>query len=95
MKDCYIHDCTYGIATIDETYDVSFYHTRFEDCKEFTMFEVSDSGVVFLGCNFKNLDGALISADNDSTVKFAACTFDKDAKASLDEVAGDNIKVIE
>ena len=95
VKDCYIHDCTYGIATIDETYDVSFNHTRFEDCKEFTMFEVSDSGVVFLGCNFKNLDGALISADNDSTVKFAACTFDKDAKASLDEVAGDNIKVIE
>ena len=95
VKDCYIHDCTYGIATIDETYDVSFCHTRFEDCKEFTMFEVSDSGVVFLGCNFKNLDGELISADNDSTVKFAACTFDKDAKASLDEVAGDNIKVIE
>ena len=94
VRDSYIHDCTYGVAMIGETYDVNFYHTKFEDCKEFTMFEVSESDVTFIGCGFKNLDGALISVDEYGSAKFAACTFDKDAQASLDEMDSENITVI-
>ena len=67
---------------------------QFEDCKEFTMFEVSESDVTFIGCGFKNLDGALISVDEYGSAKFAACTFDKDAQASLDEMDSENITVI-
>ena len=58
-------------------------HTAFHDCEEFTMFEIHGGNADFIDCSFEKLDGNLFSTNGD--VRLVQCTFDKDARASLDE----------
>ena len=83
VSGCDIHDCTYGCAMLSDSYDTRFMHTAFHDCEEFTMFEIHGGNADFIDCSFEKLDGNLFSTNGD--VRLVQCTFDKDARASLDE----------
>ena len=85
VNDSYIHDCTYGCAVIDAS-TVTVKHTEFVDCKEFTMFEVTDSTVDFIDCLFYNLEGEFMNElDDYSEVNLIVCGFDDDVTASIEE----------
>ena len=91
IDGCDIHDCTYGCAALADVYEIRFMHTDFHDCEEFTMFEVNGGNVDFIDCDFAKLNGNLFSGT--ARIRLIQCTFDKDARASLDEnpLLGDTI----
>ena len=96
LTDCEIHDCTYGCAVIDDTDDMVVQRCNFHNCREFTMFELNESDVRFIGSTFRKLDGHLLSIDDDCSVEFILCTFDKAAKTSLEDMDNiDNIVIID
>ena len=84
VNDSLIHDCTYGCAIFDNS-SIKLKYVEFYDCKEFTMFEVSDTTADFTGCIFDNLDGEFISIfDDDSEVNLILCEFDDAALDSIE-----------
>ena len=82
VNDSVIHDCTYGCMNV---YDGNAYvnNTRFEDCKEFTMFSVSSGSLYFYSCNFRNLQGNMAYVGEDGYMGFSDCQFDVKALESL------------
>jgi len=81
-----VHDCTYGCAMIYDT-KLTIADSSFVDCREFTMFELTNSQVEFKGCTFKNLQGGFI-APIESKAVFSGCSFD----AKIKEEVFDNIE---
>lgn len=85
VNDSFIHDCTYGCAVINAS-NVIMKHTEFFDCKEFTMFEVTESAIDFIDCLFYNLDGNFMTElDDNSEVNLIVCGFDEAVGASIEE----------
>ncbi|MCR4656615.1 MAG: right-handed parallel beta-helix repeat-containing protein, partial [Lachnospiraceae bacterium] len=53
--NCDIHDCTYGCAEVSSANDLVFTRCDFHDCKEYSMFELYNGTMDFIGCDFRNL----------------------------------------
>ncbi|MBP5281745.1 MAG: right-handed parallel beta-helix repeat-containing protein [Lachnospiraceae bacterium] len=83
IKNCVIHDCTYGCMELYSPGYVIVRNTVFKDCREYDMFEVSNGDIFFEGCTFKNLNGNFISMSEDSYVSFSDCQFDVKTMDSL------------
>ena len=78
MENCDVHDCTYGLATIDRSSGVSFANTSFRDTGEFELIEIrSSENVSWTDCQFEGNHGnALFSCDNESRgVSLVRCDF--------------------
>lgn len=85
INDSYVHDCTYGCAVINASI-VTMKHDEFFDCKEFTMFEVTESTIDFIDCLFSNLDGNFMNElDENSEVNLIVCGFDDGVADSIGE----------
>ncbi len=87
IKDTDVHNCTYGCMVANNMSKLEITHSNFYDCQEFSMFEVADSDLTFIGCSFENLDGNMVAVRDDdiSEVYFICCNLDKDAENSLNE----------
>lgn len=83
VQDCVIHDCTYGCMNIVNSGYLYVENCKFENCKEFTMFEIYDTGVSFYNCTFRNLEGNLVSNSESAYVSFSDCVFDENALKSI------------
>ena len=83
VEFCDIHNCTYGCLTSNYSDSLCFSYTTFEDCREFTMFEMVGSDAAFYGCTFRRLSGNMVSLNNYSSAYFQGCTFDAAALDSL------------
>lgn len=83
-----IHDCSYGCTEIYNSSYVFFDACDFADCRQYTMFETYNSQVNFYGCNFKNLQGEMLSLNDTSFAAFSDCTFDKEALESIQSYDG-------
>lgn len=78
MENSVIHDCTYGLATIEGSSDVSFSDTAFRDTGEYELVEIRASdGVTWTDCAFENNRGSsLFSADDESRrISLVRCSF--------------------
>ena len=95
MQDCVIHDCTYGCMNIVNSGYLYIENCKFENCKEFYMFEIYDTGVNFYNCTFRNLDGELLSQSESAYVSFNNCMFDESALKSIQNhpLYGENVYV--
>lgn len=95
VKDCVIHDCTYGCMTAYNPGYVCIYDTVFENCREYDMFSIYYGDVYFSGCTFRNLNGNMMWLDENSYVSFYDCQFDVRALESLqgNDVYGSRIQV--
>ena len=82
VTESVIHDCTYGCMNAYGSY-VNVSNTRFEDCKEFTMFSVNDGSLYFYNCNFRNLQGKMAYVGEEGYMGFGDCQFDVKALESL------------
>ncbi|MCR5459960.1 MAG: right-handed parallel beta-helix repeat-containing protein [Acetatifactor sp.] len=82
LNDCVIHDCTYGCMNVYGGY-ASVNNTKFENCKEFTMFSVSEGSLYFYNCSFRNLQGNMAYVGEDGYMGFSDCQFDVKALESL------------
>lgn len=82
VSDSVIHDCTYGCMNAYGSY-VTVNNTRFEDCKEFTMFSVSNGTLYFSNCTFRNLQGKMAYVGEGGYMGFGDCQFDVKALESL------------
>ena len=82
LNDCVIHDCTYGCMNVYGGY-ASVNNTKFENCKEFTMFSVNDGSLYFYNCSFRNLQGDMAYVGEDGYMGFSDCQFDVSALESL------------
>ena len=83
IYDCVIHDCTYGCM---QAYDAGYVYvsgTKFEHCKEFTMFSCTGGSFNFSNCSFRDLQGKMLYVAEDSYMSFSDCQFDV---ASLDSI---------
>ncbi|MBQ7502146.1 right-handed parallel beta-helix repeat-containing protein [bacterium] len=81
IEGCKVHDCTYGCAMIYDT-NMTIADSSFYDCKEFTMFELSNSQVNFNKCSFRNLQGGFV-APIESKAVFSGCSFDAKTKEEV------------
>ncbi len=80
MEGCAIHDCTYGLATIDRSSEISFTDTEFRDTGEYELVEIRASdGVVWTDCAFEgNRGNALFSCDDESRgIALIRCSFSR------------------
>ena len=82
INDSVIHDCTYGCMNVYGGY-ANVNNTRFENCKEFTMFSVDDGSMYFYNCNFRNLQGEMAYVGESGYMGFSDCQFDVKALESL------------
>lgn len=94
IDDCIIHDCSYGCMEIYNS-NVDINHSLFQDCREFTMFEIYNGKVEFYECTFKNLFENMILVDDDSNALFTNCLFDVNTYKSIIDNSeyGDRINV--
>ena len=83
MQNCVIHDCTYGCMNVMSTGYLYVDGCKFENCREFNMFEIYNSNVGFYECTFRNLYGDMLSNDENSWVSFSDCMFDESALKSI------------
>ena len=83
VKDSVIHDCTNGCIRINGGY-FAVTNTRFENCRDYIMFDVDDGQIQFLGCNFRNLQGEMARVSERGFIEFFwDCQFDDQALESL------------
>jgi len=78
MEDCNVHDCTYGLATLESSSDVTFNNTAFRHTGEFELISVvSSDHIAWNDCDFEdNWGSALFTVDDDSRdVRLARCGF--------------------
>lgn len=68
MENARIRECTYGLATIERSEDITFSYVTFETTGEFDLIEIRSSDrVLFDSCAFRrNRGSTLISADAES-----------------------------
>ena len=78
-----LHDCSYGIALLENVNYTQFDNVTFSDCGEYTAFELTDSSAEFFYCGFSRPGGNLISCFGNSSALFSYCDFDEAASASL------------
>ena len=83
ISDSIIHDCTYGCMTMYDPGYVVVRNTRFENCREFDMFTLTEGSVYFDSCTFRNLDGNMVSLGEYGYMTFSDCQFDVNALTSL------------
>lgn len=78
MEDCVIHDCTYGLATIENCSDLTFTKTAFNHTGEFDLISVTASDhLAWTDCRFEgNWGPALFSVDGESRdLRLTGCIF--------------------
>ena len=91
MENCDVHDCTYGLATIDHSSGIAFSNTAFRDTGEFELIDIraSDS-VSWADCSFDGNHGsALFACDDESRdVALIRCSFSRnDVKTFCDNTS--------
>jgi hypothetical protein len=80
MENCDVHDCTYGLATIERSSGIAFTDTAFRDTGEFELVEIrSSDGVSWTDCSFDGNHGsALFACDDESRdVALIRCAFSR------------------
>jgi hypothetical protein len=80
MEDCVIHDCTYGLAVIEGSSDISFANTVFRDTGEFDLVSIEASDhVLWTDCRFEgNWGNSLFSVDDESRdIRLTDCGFSR------------------
>ena len=78
MEDCTVHDCTYGLATIENSGDVTFNNTAFRHTGEFELVSVvSSDHISWNDCSFEdNWGSVLFSVDDESRdIRLVRCGF--------------------
>jgi len=78
MEDCTVHDCTYGLATIENSSNVTFNNTAFRHTGEFNLVSVvSCDHIAWNDCSFEdNWGSSLFSVDDESRdIRLVRCAF--------------------
>ncbi len=92
-----IYDCTYGLISMSDSYDMHFNNTSFHDCREFNMIGAYGNGdYYFDGCTFKDnvVDGYssyFVNMGEYVNITFTDCTFENN---SYDKFANHKVKQI-
>ena len=83
ITDSIIHDCTYGCMTMYDPGFVIIRNTKFENCREFDMFTLTEGSAYFDNCTFRNLEGNMVNLGENGYITFSDCQFDVNALNSL------------
>ncbi len=79
LDRCVVRDCTYGLAEISRSGDLTFTDTTFRTTGEFDLVSIRDSDhVTFAGCVFaENWGSALFAVDVDCrNIRLTGCSFE-------------------
>ena len=58
-------------------------NTKFENCREFDMFTLTEGSAYFDNCTFRNLEGNMVNLGENGYITFSDCQFDVNALNSL------------
>ena len=90
LKNCIIHECSYGIIDLRLCSDAVFEHCAFRDNRGFDMLNLSGSFAHFEGCSFTGNEGihflpAYYQHGSESGARFERCTFSRWESQHLNE----------
>ena len=88
VRDTEIHDCTYGILSLVDSYAFDFSSCSFKNNSNYTLLSLDEySMVLFTGCSFEGNEGPLFTLYEDEypNITFEDCAFGPAEKAYVEE----------
>ena len=85
MKNCVVHDCTYGCVSAIDCHGLTFEDTVFRDCNGYTMLETRNANASFVRCKFYRLTTSFLMDDYEyGYLYFKDCLYDKEILTQLE-----------